>query len=182
MAIRNCAEIGRILRECLKRLQKNTRLLQLLYNTDVNPFKDFSNSLDPDIKHKLINGSELDVDIWKNKIYNKLIKVTPKFDPQETSVSCISLEVVQGVRNSNDEFRDILIAIHVIVPLTQWMIIDKDDSNLRPFAIMGELQKSLDGKKLGDSIGNMNGGDFEVNFLTDEVACYVQKFWVTTYD
>lgn len=181
MAIRNCAEVGRILQACMKRLKNNIDLLQLLYNTDSEPIKDFTEVQIPNEPLKLINGSESDEDIWKNKIFNKLIKVTPKFDPQETANSSISLEVVQGVRNNNDEFRDILIAIHVIVPLTQWMIIN-EDINLRPFAIMGEIQKSLNRKKLDDGIGQMVGGDFEVNFLTDEVACYVQKFWVTTYD
>jgi len=176
MAIRNCAEVGRILQGCMRRLQKNTALLQLLYNTDAAPTT--KESSDP---QKKINGIEYDEDIWKNKIFNKLIKVTPKFDPQETAHSSISLEVVQGIRNDNDEFRDILIAIHVIVPLTQWMITD-ENINLRPFAIMGEIQKSLNKKVLCDGIGQMVGGDFEVNFLTDEVACYVQKFWVTTYD
>lgn len=80
--------------------------------------------------------------------------------------------------NTNDEFKKVVIEIENFVPLTQWFI--KDD-NLRPFAIMGEIQKSLVGKTI-NGLGKLSGGDFELNFLTDEISCYMQTFHITSYD
>jgi hypothetical protein len=40
----------------------------------------------------------------------------------------------------NSEFRQIEIVVETFVPLTQWFI---KDSNLRPFAILGEIEQSL---------------------------------------
>lgn len=175
MGIRNCAEIGENLQIIVKRLRANNTLLQLLYNTDRNPCE---YDAEKDAGLKKIHGTVTDEE-WKNYFFEKLIKITPRFDPKETAQSAISIEVIQGSRNDqNDEFRDVLIAIHIIVPLTQWAI---KGTNLRPFAIMGEIQKSLNGAKI-NGLGKISGGDFEVNFLTDEVGCYVQKFWLTTYD
>ena len=42
------------------------------------------------------------------------------------------------------EFKDVKIQIEVFVPLTQWYI---KSTNLRPFAILGKVQESLDNKK-----------------------------------
>jgi len=38
--------------------------------------------------------------------------------------------------SENNEYRRLIIKIDVYTPLTQWII---KDSNLRPFAIMGEI-------------------------------------------
>ena len=68
--------------------------------------------------------------------------------------------------------------MEIFVPLTQWII---KDTNLRPFAIMGEIQKSLDGKKI-DGLGKMTGGDFDLDFLTEEISAYLMTFTLTSYD
>jgi hypothetical protein len=99
--------------------------------------------------------------------------------PKETAKSIIVLRVVRGRANpGNDEFRDFRIDIEVFVPLTQWII---KDSNLRPFAIMGQIHKSLNGKKI-DGLGKMDGGDFQINFLTEEMSCYEMNYYITSYD
>ena len=54
-------------------------------------------------------------------------------------------------------------------------------TNLRPFSIMGEIQKSLNGKVI-DGMGKLRGGDFEINFLTDEMSCYEMTFDLIAYD
>ena len=80
--------------------------------------------------------------------------------------------------SENEEFKDLLIEIEIFVPLTQWII---KDSNLRPFAIMGEIQESLNGKTI-NGLGKMIGGDFDLNFLSDEISCYVQSFSLISYE
>jgi hypothetical protein len=69
---------------------------------------------------------------------------------------------------SNTEFRNIKISVEVFVPLTQWII---KDTNLRPFAILGEIEKSLQGKSI-NGLGKIEGGDFALNFLTEEIGAY----------
>jgi hypothetical protein len=46
---------------------------------------------------------------------------------------------------------------------------------------MGEIENSLKGKTV-NGLGKMMGGDFELNFLTDEITTYEQTFWLTSYE
>ena len=163
MSVRNCEEIGVNLQKIMTRLFANQRLLKLLYYTDKEPYSQ------PDLTQEQI----------KTEIYEKLIKITPRVGPKETAHSILVLKVARGATDSgNSEFRNIQIDIESFVPLTQWII--KDD-NLRPFAIMGEVQKSLNGKTI-NGLGKMQGGDFALNFLTEEISAYIQEFTITTYD
>ena len=75
-------------------------------------------------------------------------------------------------------FKNIIISIEVFVPLTQWIL--KSD-NLRPFLILGEIEKSLKGKTI-NGLGKIDGGDFDLNFLTEEIACYETIYTITSYD
>ena len=110
---------------------------------------------------------------------NQLIKIIPRVGPKETAHSIISIRVIGGSKlGSNTEFRNVKIGIEVFVPLTQWII---KDTNLRPFAILGEIEKSLEGKTI-NGLGRIEGGDFDLNFLTEEIGAYEQNFWITAYE
>lgn len=161
--VRNLEELGPSLQKIITRLQSNQNLLKLLYYTDKDPLSQ------PDLTKEQI----------QKEVFEKLIKVVPRVGPKETAKSLISLRVVRGRKNpENSEFRNVSISIEVFVPLTQWFI---KDSNLRPFCILGEIQKSLDGKRV-DGLGELSGGDFDLNFLTDEISCYETTYSVITYD
>lgn len=163
MAVRNCREIGENLQKIVKRLMANDRLVNLLYYTDKDP----------------LNQPYLTDEQKRKEIYEKLIKIVPRIGPKETAASMISIRVVGGNKlGSNTEFRNIKIVIETFVPLTQWLI---KDTNLRPFAILGEIQESLQGKTV-NGLGKIEGGDFELNFLTEEISTYKQIFWITTYE
>ena len=163
MGVRNCAEIGENLQKVVKRLMANDNLVNLLYYTDKDP----------------LNQPPLTEDQKKEEVYEKLIKVIPRVGPKETAHSIIAIRVISGSKlNSNTEFKNVKIGIEVFVPLTQWII---RDTNLRPFAILGEIEKSLDGKKI-NGLGKMEGGDFDLNFLTEEIGAYEQTFWITSYE
>ena len=69
------------------------------------------------------------------------------------------------------------IAIDVLVPLDQWII---KDSNLRPFAILGQIQNSLKDKTV-NGLGKITGGDFDLVSLTDEMSVYRQTYTITEY-
>ena len=160
---RNLEELGLDLQKIVARLQNNQDLLKLLYYTgkdtlseeDLTPFQ------------------------IKNEVFEKLIKVVPRIGSNETAKSIVTLRVVRARSNTqNDQFKDFEIDIEVFVPLTQWFI---KSSNLRPFAIMGQIHKTINNKII-DGFGKVTGGDFQINFLTDEVGSYEMVYYVTDYD
>ena len=161
--VRNLRELGPNLQKIINRLQSNQKLLKLLYYNDKDPLSQ------PDLTPAQI----------QNEVFDKLIKIVPRIGPKETANSLISLRVVNGMTNrSNTEFKDIALAIEVFVPLTQWAI---KDTNLRPFSIMGEIQESLNGKVV-NGLGKIQGGDFSLNFLTEEISCYEMTFDFVEYE
>lgn len=161
--IRNCKDIGLNLQKIMKRLMANDNLLKLLYYTDKDP----------------LSNENLSEEQKESEIFEKLIKIVPRIGPKETAKSVIAIRVVDGKKNSeNKEFKDVYISIESFVPLTQWMI---KGTNLRPFAILGEIEESLNGKMI-EGLGRMSGGDFELNFLTEEISSYKQDFYITSYD
>ena len=142
---------------------QNDNLVKLLYYTDKDP----------------LSNENLTEEQKESEIFEKLIKIVPRIGPKETASSIIALRVVTGKKNQdNSEFKDVLISVEVFVPLTQWII---KGTNLRPFAILGEIEESLDGKMI-EGLGKMSGGDFELNFLTEEISSYKQEFIITSYD
>ena len=161
--VRNLRELGPNLQKIINRLQSNQKLLKLLYYNDKDPLSH------PDLTTKQI----------QEEVFDKLIKIIPRVGPKETANSLISLRVVNGMTNrGNTEFRDISLCIEVFVPLTQWAI---KDTNLRPFSIMGEIQESLNGKVV-NGLGKIQGGDFSLNFLTEEISCYEMTFDFIEYE
>ena len=163
MGVRNSREIGENLQKIVKRLMANDNLVNLLYYTDKDP----------------LSQPHLTEEQKQKEVFDKLIKIIPRVGPKEDAKSLIAIRVVKGGKDaSNTEFRNIKIQIETFVPLTQWYI---KDTNLRPFAIMGEIEESLDKKKI-NGLGEMRGGDFDLNFLTEEISAYEQTFWITTYE
>lgn len=163
MSIRNCGELGLNLQKIINRLMANNNLVNLLYYEDIDP----------------LNGPSLSNEVKQNEVYEKLIKTVPRVGTKDTAKSVIVVYVQKaGKVPGNKEFRNVRILVDVIVPLTQWYI---NDSNLRPFAILGQIQSSLDEKTI-NGLGKITGGDFELNFVTDDVICYQQIFEITEYD
>ena len=163
MSVRNCAELGVNLQYVVKRLLANQDFLKLLYYTDKDP----------------LANEDLTNEQIQEEVFEKLVKIVPRVGPHETAHSVVAIRIARGQGlAANGEFRNVVISVETFVPLTQLII---KDTNLRPFAIMGEIQKSLNGKKI-EGLGKMVGGDFALNFLTEEIGAYEQTFVITTYD
>lgn len=163
MAVRNCSELGENLQNIVKRLMANDNLVNLLYYTDKDP----------------LSQPHLTDEEKRDLILHKLIKVVPKVGAKEIVTSLVTIEVVSGITNGfNKEFKNIKLSLEVFTPVTQWLI--KSD-NLRPFLILGEIEKSLKGKTV-NGLGRLEGGDFELNFLTEEISSYKQVFTIIQYD
>lgn len=163
MSVRNCAELGENLQKIVKRLLANDDLVKLLYYEQDDP----------------IGQPALNMEAKEKEIFEKLIKTVPRVGTKDTAKSVIVVYVQRaGKLSDNKEFRNVRILVDVIVPLTQWYI---RDTNFRPFAILGQVQSSLDDKTI-NGLGKISGGDFELNFVTDDVICYQQVFEITEYD
>ena len=163
MGVRNCAELGENIQKIVKRLLANDDLVKLLYYEQDDP----------------LSQSALSTQQKNQEIFEKLIKTVPRVGTKDTAKSVIVVYVQRANKLSgNKEFRNIRILVDVIVPLTQWYI---RDTNFRPFAILGQIQSSLDGKTI-NGLGKISGGDFELNFVTDDVICYQQIYEITEYD
>lgn len=163
MGVRYSTEIGGILKQIYLRLSSNDNLVKLLYYADKDP----------------LSQPALTAEQKKEVIYNKLIRVIPKVLPIENEENILGIRVESGnVNSENDQFQNIIITIETFCPLTQWII---KNENLRPFLIMGEIEKSLRGKTI-NGLGKISGGDFDLDFVSDEIGAYIQSFVVTTYD
>lgn len=163
MTVRNCADIGINAQYIIKRLLANQNLLKLLYYTDKDP----------------LSHDDLTQEQIQTEIFDKFVRIVPRIGPKETAHSIIVLRIARGRGLvSNKEFKNVMFNIETFVPQTQWVI---KNTNLRPFAIMGEVQKSLNGKKI-EGLGKISGGDFDLNFLSEEMTAYEQDFVLTSYD
>lgn len=160
---RSLGELGISLQKIISRLLANQDLLKFLYYTDKDPLSN------PNLTEEQI----------QKEVFNKLIKIVPRVGPKETANSLITMRVVRGrSERDNDEFQQLLISFEVFVPLTQWII---KNSNLRPFCILGEIKKTLQGKVI-NGLGKISGGNFDLNFLTEEMSCYEMEFYITEYE
>lgn len=162
MGVRNCAELGENAQNIIKRLMANQNLVKLLYYTDKDP----------------LSHNDLTKEQINQEILHKLIRVIPRAGSKEDATSVITFKYERSSQNNNDEFKNVIFSIEIFVPMTQWFI---KGENLRPFAIMGEIEKSLKGKKI-NGLGRIEGGGFVLNFLTDEISSYEMTFLITSYD
>lgn len=161
--VRNCSELGENAQKIVKRLMANDTLVNLLYYTDKDP-----------LSHPPLTKEQK-----QKEVFEKLIKIIPRIGPKETAQSVLSIRFERGrVSLDNSEFKEIRVVVESIVPLEQWII---KNETLRPFAILSEIEKSLKGKTI-NGLGKMEGGDFDLNFLTDEISDYQQNFYITAYD
>ena len=163
--VRFLQEMGSNLIKMMKRLLANQNLLRLLTYTDKDPL-----ALDK-------------ADIKASEAYlqgdNGVVRIIPVIGAKENSQSIITLRVLKGVPSmDNPEFLDIYFSIEVFVPNEQWII---RGDNLRPYSIMGEIQKSLEGKNI-NGLGTIRGSGFSVNFFTEEMSAFIMNYRITQYN
>lgn len=163
--VRFLQEMGSNLIKMMKRLLANQNLLRLLTYTDKDPLA--SDKADVKANEAYLQGD------------NGVVRIIPVIGAKENSQSIITLRVLKGVPSmDNPEFLDIYFSIEVFVPNEQWII--KGD-NLRPYSIMGEIQKSLEGKNI-NGLGTIRGSGFSVNFFTEEMSAFIMNYRITQYN
>lgn len=164
-SVRYLQELGPNLIKIMKRLLANQNLLRLLYYTDKDPL----NKEKPDVTQQQAykNGDD------------GIVRITPIVANMDSSQSIITLRVLKGSpAQENSEYLEIFFVVEIFVPNEQWVM--KGD-NLRPYAIMGEIQKSLENKEI-NGLGKINGSGFSVNFFTEEICDHMMSFRITQFN
>lgn len=160
-SVRNLQTLGQNLQLIAKGLTGNQNLLRYLYYTDYDP----------------LNKNKPDVTV--EDVFSSHIKIIPVVDIPEKDHSIISLLAVKGdVLSENTDVINILISLEIFVPISQWIL--KSDS-LRPYLIMGEISKSLEGATV-KGLGKIHILDFSANFFTEEMSAYKMLFTITEYN
>lgn len=157
-------EHGRNLIKIAKKLVQNDNLVMLLNNTDLDP-------LNKDKHPEEIDGLHF---------LNKLIRVVPLLNSDENTDKDKSKIVVLfdgGNVGTNSDNENISILILVYCPFEQWLITGE---NLRPFAIMSEIRKSLQDKRI-NGLGEIKYETFDLSTLTEEMGCYSMRFEINAF-
>lgn len=155
-------EIGENLIKIAKKLCSNQELCKLLVNTDLEPL---NNEIHPD----QIKGLSL---------LHKNIKVIPLITSEEqTTQSKIVLLYEEGEILSNPDNENLSFNIHVYCPFKEWLIVG---DTLRPFAIMSEIRKSLQDKRI-NGLGEIRYLGFSLSVLSEEMGSYLMRFNINAF-
>lgn len=156
-------EYGRNLLKICKKLLGNEDLCRLLVHTDLDP-------LNKEKHPEKINGLDL---------FQKNIKVIPFLDAEKQNTeSKIVLFYSSGEVNSNNSDNENLsFIINVYCPFKEWRI---TGDNLRPYAIMSEIRKTIQNKRL-NGLGEIRYEGFNLSNLTEEMSVYTMEFYINAF-
>ena len=135
----------------------------LLENTDLDP-------LNRDKHPEPINGLSL---------INKLILIIPLIRPddQTTKSKVVILFTGGTINSSNSDNENLTVTIAVYCPFKEWLIAG---DTIRPFAIMSEIRKSLQDKRI-NGLGEIKYTGFELSTLTEEMGAYIMRFNINAF-
>ena len=156
-------EIGVNLIKIAKKLLDNQDLCKLLVNTDLDP-------LNPNTHPNNIDGISL---------LHKNIRVVPLVTAEDqTTESKIVLLFDEGdVNRSNSDNENLSLLINIYCPFKEWSI---TGDTLRPFAIMSEIRKSIEDKRI-NGLGEIVYRGFNVSTLTEEMGSYMMRFAINAF-
>lgn len=156
-------EIGPNLIKMAKRLCKNESLVMLLQNTDLEPL------------NKTVHPEKVDgLSVW-----NTLIRTTPLLtaEEQSTKSKLVLLFDTGTISSQNSDNENLSFVVEVLCPFKEWNIAG---DNLRPFAIMAEVRKSLQGKRI-NGLGEIAYEGFTLSTLTEEMGSYTMRFRINAF-
>ena len=156
-------EIGVNLIKIAKKLLDNQDLCKLLVNTDLDP-------LNPNTHPNNIDGISL---------LHKNIRVVPLVtaEDQTTESKIVLLFDEGGVNRSNSDNENLSLLINIYCPFKEWSI---TGDTLRPFAIMYEIRKSIQDKRI-NGLGEIVYRGFNVSTLTEEMGSYMMRFAINAF-
>ena len=155
-------ELGLNLLKVAKKLTQNENLAMLLENTDLDP-------LNRDKHPEPVDGL---------KLLNNLIRVVPLVTSEEQNTKSKVVVLFSGgniTTNSDNENIELTIAIYC--PFKEWLIAG---DTIRPFAIMSEIRKSLQDKRI-NGLGKIIYQGFDLSTLTEEMGAYIMRFRINAF-
>ena len=156
-------ELGPNLIKIAKTLIKNQELLMLLENTDLDPLNK--------TKHpNTIDGL---------KLLNKLVRVVPLLTPEEqnTKSKIVILFSAGNVNGNNLDNENLTMQILVYCPFKEWLIAG---DTIRPFAIMSEIRKSIQDKRI-NGLGEIVYQGYNLGALTEQMGSYIMEFEINAF-
>lgn len=161
MGVRNSQEIGPILTKIAIQLANNQELCRYLCYTDSDP----------------LSNTKEDIDGYA--LLNKNILVVPQINAEDfTTASKICLLIPRAEVEENKEFKSLSFSILVYTPFKSWII---NDTSLRPFIIIGYIEKLLKDKRY-ESLGTIKYQGFELNSIDDNLSVYRMDFYLDIFN
>ena len=163
MAIKNSSELGPILTKIAFTLAGDQKLCRLLKYTDPN-------ALDS-TKHPDVEGFEL---------LNENIYVIPEINAKEFNTAAkIGLIFSEGdINGTNTNYKELNLNVLIYTPFKSWAM---NDTQLRPFAIIGRIETLLKDKKV-ESVGNIRYRGFSYFPIDDNISGYNLEFLIDVFN
>lgn len=156
-------ELGPNLIRIAKKLIDNQNLCKLLVNTDLDP-------INPNLHKEDIDGIEL---------FGKNIRIVPLVTSEDETTASKVVLVFSGseVTDENTAAEGITLLMYVYTPYKEWIIAG---NQLRPFAIMSEIRKSLQNKRI-NGLGEIRYDGFDISSLTNQTGSYLMRFKIVAF-
>lgn len=155
-------ELGPNLLKVAKKLTQNKELAMLLENTDLDP----------------LNKEKHPEEVDGLKLLNKLIRIVPLVTTEEQNTkSKVVILFSGGNITSNSDNENIELTIAIYCPFKEWLIAG---DTIRPFAIMAEVRKSLQNKRI-NGLGEIIYQGFDLSTLTEEMGAYIMRFRINAF-
>lgn len=155
-------ELGPNLIKLCKKLLKNQNLCKLLINTDLDPLNP---NLHPDIENTM-------------ELFNNQIRVVPLVTPDDETTTSKIVVVFSGSEiTGNFDNEGITVLVYVYTPYKEWLI---TGDSIRPFAIMAEVRKSLQNKRI-NGLGEIRYQGFDISSLTNQSGSYLMRFTINAF-
>lgn len=153
-------EYGPILKRIVQRLVSNETLVKYLVNSGLDPLS-------------------MPIDVSLQEISKNFIKVVPLLLAEDvTTKSKLVLFWDAGTLDTrNKDQEDLTLVINVYCPFCEWLI---TGDNLRPYAIMAEIRKTIQDKRI-NGLGEIQYLNFTLATLTEEMGCYSLRFRVNAF-
>lgn len=145
-----------------KKICQNSDLCRLLINTDLDP----------------LNRTKHPEDIDGISLLHKNIRVIPLISSNEQNTqSKIILLYDEGEIGGNIDNENISFLINIYCPFDEWLI---TGDTLRPLAIMSEIRKSIQDKRL-NGLGEIKYLGFSLSSITEDMGSYTMRFMINAF-
>lgn len=156
-------ELGPNIIKICKKLLDNQNLCKFLINTDLDP-------INPDLHP--------DIDDTTKEFFGKNIRIVPLITSEDETTASKLVLVFSGSEVTDENANEMItLLVYVYCPYKEWIIAG---SQLRPFAIMSEVRKSLQNKRI-NGLGEIKYLGFDISSLTNQTGSYLMRFQIVNF-